>query len=59
MDSEAQITRMSSKGQVVIPEEIRNDLNLEPGSRFVVFGRKGANSILLKKLDLPESSKAF
>ena len=53
----AQITKMSSKGQVVIPEEIRDGLNLEAGSTFVVFGRK--DSILLKKLEFPSSEKAF
>ncbi len=34
-------TRMSSKGQVVIPEEIRRELKLKPGSQFVVVGDKG------------------
>lgn len=31
-------TKMSSKGQVVIPEEIRRKLNLVSDSRFVVLG---------------------
>ena len=31
-------TRMSSKGQVVIPEEIRQRLGLETGAQFVVAG---------------------
>ena len=31
-------TRLSSRGQVVIPEEIRKRLGLEPGVQFVVVG---------------------
>src|SRR4030042_512422 len=32
-------TRMSSKGQVVIPENIRKQLKLKEGSQFVVLGK--------------------
>ncbi|MBI5525368.1 MAG: AbrB/MazE/SpoVT family DNA-binding domain-containing protein [Deltaproteobacteria bacterium] len=32
---------MSSKGQVVIPETVRNELGLKTGSQFVVLGRGG------------------
>jgi AbrB family looped-hinge helix DNA binding protein len=31
-------TRMSSKGQVVIPETIRKRLNLKEGAQFIVVG---------------------
>ena len=31
-------TKMSSKGQVVIPEEVRERLGFEPGTQFVVVG---------------------
>jgi AbrB family looped-hinge helix DNA binding protein len=31
-------TKMSSKGQVVIPEQVRKSMNLQPGTRFVVLG---------------------
>jgi AbrB family looped-hinge helix DNA binding protein len=31
-------TRMSSKGQVVIPERIRQQLRLQAGTQFVVVG---------------------
>jgi len=31
-------TRMSSKGQVVIPEAIRKRLNLKEGAQFIVVG---------------------
>lgn len=44
-------TRMSSKGQVVIPEEIRNRLGLKPGSRFVVVGQRDV--VILKALSPP------
>ncbi len=44
-----EITRASSKGQVVIPGDIRKKLSMKAGSLFVVTGRN--NMIVLKKLD--------
>jgi len=41
-------TRMSSKGQVVIPEEVRDRLGLHEGSRFVVLGDR--DTVILKAL---------
>ena len=41
-------TRLSSKGQVVIPEEIRNDLGLSEGDQFVVIGE--GDSVILKTI---------
>ena len=32
-------TKLSSKGQVVIPEEIRKQLGLKEGDQFVVVGQ--------------------
>ena len=49
-------TKMSSKGQVVIPENIREHLSLEPGSQFVVLGE--GDSVILKVLT-PPNSKDF
>lgn len=45
-------TRMSSKGQVVIPETIRKRLNLEEGTQFVVVG--DADVIILKAISQPD-----
>lgn len=59
MAGEMQTTKMSSKGQVVIPEEIRETLDLKAGSTFAVFGNKDADAIMLKKLVVPEPVKAF
>ena len=44
-------TKMSSKGQVVIPENIRKQLNLKSGSQFVVVGEKDV--VILKNIALP------
>jgi AbrB family looped-hinge helix DNA binding protein len=44
-------TKMSSKGQVVIPEDIRKRLNLRPGSQFVVLGEDDV--IILKAIPQP------
>lgn len=49
--SEIATTKMSSKGQVVIPEEIRNRLGLKTGSKFVVLGDKDV--VILKAISTP------
>jgi len=41
-------TKMSSKGQVVIPEAIRKRLKLKSGSQFVVVGK--GDVIILKTI---------
>jgi AbrB family looped-hinge helix DNA binding protein len=45
-------TRMSSKGQIVIPEAIRKRLNLRPGTQFVVVGEDDV--VILKAITAPE-----
>ncbi len=49
-------TRMSSRGQVVIPEEVRNRLGLKAGMQFVVVGNRGG--VILKAISAP-SVKEF
>jgi AbrB family looped-hinge helix DNA binding protein len=44
-------TKMSSKGQIVIPNIIRKQLNLKPGSQFVVVGDKDV--VILKNISPP------
>jgi len=44
-------TVMSSKGQVVIPEEVREDLRLRPGTKFIVLGR--GDTVMLKSIKPP------
>ena len=49
-------TRLSSKGQVVIPEEIRDRLGLKAGTQFVVVGNRDV--VILKAISAP-SVKEF
>jgi len=50
------ITKLSSKGQIVIPKNLRNQLGLKTGEVFALFGEN--DTITLKKLSIP-SNKEF
>lgn len=43
------ITTLGERGQVVIPKEAREALNLQPGNKLVVLPSKRGNGILLMK----------
>ncbi|HLD86454.1 MAG TPA: AbrB/MazE/SpoVT family DNA-binding domain-containing protein [Candidatus Nanoarchaeia archaeon] len=43
-----EVTSMSSRGQVVIPQTIREDLGLREGEKFIVRGKD--DTIVLKKI---------
>lgn len=45
-------TRMSSKGQVVIPESIRKRLDLKEGAQFLVVG--DTDVVILKMVTPPD-----
>ncbi|MCD6440750.1 MAG: AbrB/MazE/SpoVT family DNA-binding domain-containing protein [Candidatus Marinimicrobia bacterium] len=48
-------TKMSSKGQVVIPEKIRKQLGLKSGVQFVVLGKDDV--VILKAIESPSISE--
>ncbi len=54
--SKLETTKMSSKGQVVIPENVRSRLGLEPGEQFVVVGD---NDVVILKRIAPPSMREF
>lgn len=43
--------RMSSKGQIVIPQEIREEINATEGTLFSVIGAR--DTVILKKITKP------
>ncbi len=51
-----EVTSMSSRGQVVIPQDIREKLHLQNGEKFIVIGEE--DTIVLKKMQIP-SFKGF
>ncbi|MBU2099924.1 hypothetical protein KKB11_01695, partial [Candidatus Micrarchaeota archaeon] len=52
---EVELTRMSSRGQIVIPQDIREEMELEEGEAFAVFGSK--DSLLLKRIKTPSKEE--
>lgn len=54
--ADASTTTLSSKGQVVIPEEIRDRLGLKTGAQFVVLGNK---DVVIFKVLQPPASRDF
>jgi len=52
-----EMAKMSSKGQVVIPARIRDELKLEDGSRFIV-DRTGS-AIVFKRINVSDALESF
>lgn len=48
------ITSMSSKGQIVIPINLREMMGLKDGEKFAITGKE--DTIVLKKIQMPSFS---
>ena len=46
-----EITSLSSRGQIVLPQKIRKKLSLKDGEKFIVLEKDGV--IILKKIKIP------
>ncbi len=51
MAKDVQMTTASEKGQVVIPQEIRDELGIESGTKFAVYGK--GDTIIFKRVEMP------
>ena len=49
------MTRLSSKGQVVIPGDVRESLGLSVGTKFIVIGED--DTIILKRVGRPSRAE--
>ena len=54
---EVEMTRVSEKGQVVIPSALRSQMKIKKSDQFLVFGE--GNTIILKKIEKPAVKKTF
>ncbi|MGI0019356.1 MAG: AbrB/MazE/SpoVT family DNA-binding domain-containing protein [Nitrososphaera sp.] len=52
---EADVTVVSSKGQIVIPQSIRKKLGIGPKTKLLIYGYNDA--VIMKKLDVPDVLK--
>ncbi len=54
---EANLVKMSPKGQLVVSQDIRKKEGFSPGDRFVPFLVKGG--VLFKKVEIPDVKAEF
>jgi AbrB family looped-hinge helix DNA binding protein len=54
---EPEVTTISQKGQVVIPQSIRKELGIKPKNKFIVYAK--GDTIIMKKLQLPNLQKEW
>jgi bifunctional DNA-binding transcriptional regulator/antitoxin component of YhaV-PrlF toxin-antitoxin module len=54
---EADLVKMSPKGQLVVSQNIRKKEGFKPGDRFVPFPVKGG--VLFKKIEMPNVKAEF
>ncbi len=54
---ESDLVKMSPKGQLVVPQDIREKEGFSPGDRFVSFPVK--EGVLFKKVEIPDVKAEF
>jgi len=54
---QVELTRISEKGQVVIPSSLRKEMGINKSDQFMIFGEDG--TVILKKIDKPVIKKSF
>ena len=53
----AEIITMSSKGQIVVPKDLRKEFGFDTGTNFAIFGKD--DTIILKKVNVPTAKEVF
>lgn len=54
---ETEFVKMSPKGQLVVPQDIREEEAFQPGDRFIVMPVK--EGVLFKKVEMPDVKVEF
>lgn len=53
--TEVELIKMSSRGQIVIPQEVRNKMKLKEGDAFAATG--SGDTLLLKRVKMPSKEE--
>ncbi|MBS3122150.1 AbrB/MazE/SpoVT family DNA-binding domain-containing protein [Candidatus Woesearchaeota archaeon] len=54
---QVELTRISEKGQVVIPSSLRKEMGIKKSDQFMIFGETG--TLILKKIETQAIKKTF
>lgn len=54
---QVELTRVSEKGQIVIPSSLRREMKIEKSDQFIIFGEDG--TIILKKVENPAMKQSL
>nr|MBI4157063.1 AbrB/MazE/SpoVT family DNA-binding domain-containing protein [Candidatus Woesearchaeota archaeon] len=54
---QVELTRISEKGQVVIPSSLRKEMGIKKSDQFMIFGEGG--TLILKKIETPAMKRTF
>lgn len=54
---QVELTKISEKGQVVIPSSLRKEMGIKKSDQFMIFGEGG--TLILKKVETPAIKKTF
>ena len=57
MTEDPQVTTISQKGQVVIPQSIRKQMGIKAKNKFLIYGK--GDTIIMKKLEIPDLKKEW
>ena len=54
---QVELTRISEKGQIVIPSSLRKEMGIKKSDQFMIFGETG--TLILKKIETQAIKKTF
>jgi len=57
MSEEPEVTTISEKGQVMIPQAIRKELKIKPRTKFLVYGK--GDTVIMRRIKLPDMKKEW
>jgi AbrB family looped-hinge helix DNA binding protein len=57
MAQETEVTTMSKKGQIVIPQKIRKHLKIKPRTKFAIYAKN--DMIIMKAFQVPDLEKEW